>query len=152
MASTDLNAKRETLKARAAAYHERGFNCAQCVVCSFAPEIALDADTAFRLAEGLGLGMGGMSETCGALSGAVMVLGQLVSRGPLDPTTKAATYRLARDAASRFQQLTGSTICGTIKGVGSSSAPLRSCPECIENAIDILTDLISQKHRSDLAI
>ncbi|MBA7619010.1 hypothetical protein ES703_26342 [subsurface metagenome] len=51
------------------------FNCAQSVFSSYAPQYGLDRDTALRLATGFGGGMGLMQNTCGAVSGAFMVIG-----------------------------------------------------------------------------
>ena len=133
---------RVALKARAADYHKQGYNCAQAVVCALAPELGMDADTAFRRAEGFGAGMGGMTETCGAISGAVMAAGQVMSGGMADPVTKGRTYQLSRRIARDFAEKNGSTICRELKGVGSAAGPLRSCPGCIDDAIDIAVDVL----------
>ena len=71
----EISLDREALKAAAADYHAQGFNCAQSVICAMAPKLGLDDHTAFALAEGFGAGMGGMTETCGAIAGGIMALG-----------------------------------------------------------------------------
>lgn len=38
--------------------HDEGYNCAQAVVCAYCDSFGLDRDTAFKMAEGFGLGMG----------------------------------------------------------------------------------------------
>lgn len=134
---------RDALKARAAGYHKQGYNCAQAVVCALADPLGIDADAAFRLAEGFGAGMGGMSETCGAISGAVMAAGQATSGGMDEPVTKGRTYGLARRIAQGFRDKNGSTVCRELKGVGSDKGPLRSCPGCIDDAIDLAVDVLS---------
>ena len=68
-------------QAQAAEYHARGFNCAQAVACTLAPAVGLDPQVAFTLTEGFGAGMGGMTETCGAISGAVAIMGFVMSDG-----------------------------------------------------------------------
>lgn len=50
------------------------YNCAQAVFIPFAKAKGLDADTAYRIAMEFGAGMG-MGASCGALTGALMVLG-----------------------------------------------------------------------------
>ena len=67
----------------AAERHERGYNCAQAVACCYSEEMGIDEQTVFELTEGFGLGMGGMEGTCGAVSGAVAVLGRMNSTGNL---------------------------------------------------------------------
>lgn len=140
---SEISLDRDGLKAAAAAYHERGFNCAQSVICALAPALGLDPKAAFALAEGFGAGMGGMTETCGAVSGGIMALGQAVSTGYDAPGSKGATYRLARAYCDAFRDRNGSTVCRELKGVGSPAGPLRSCPGCIDDAIDLAVDMLS---------
>lgn len=139
---TEISLNRDELKAAAAAYHDRGFNCAQSVICALAPHVGLDPKAAFALAEGFGAGMGGMTETCGAISGGIMALGQVESSGFDAPGSKGATYRLARAYCDAFKEENGSTICRELKGVDSENGPLRSCAGCIDDAIDLFADLI----------
>ena len=133
---------RDALKARAAEFHAMGYNCAQAVLCALAPSLGMDEDVAFRVMEGFGLGMGGMSETCGAVSGAVAALGVANSTGEAQPTSKASTYQLSREAADRFRAKNSTTICRELKGVGTGTGPLRSCPGCIDDAVDIAVDIL----------
>lgn len=135
----------EACQAQAAAYHEQGFNCAQAVACSLAPALGFDANTAFRLLEAFGAGMGGMTETCGALSGAVAILGLLNSEGTSNPTTKGRSYKLSREATTRFRDKNTTTICRELKGVGSEAGPIRSCPGCIDDAVEIAIQIIKEQ-------
>lgn len=139
---TEISLDRAALKQAAAAYHAQGFNCAQSVICALAPSVQLDPKVAFGLAEGFGAGMGGMAETCGAISGGIMVLGQAGSSGFDAPGSKGATYRLARAYCDAFKGKNGSTICRELKGIDSEHGPLRSCAGCIDDAIDLLADII----------
>ena len=123
-------------QAQAAEYHARGFNCAQAVACTLAP--------AFILTEGFGAGMGGMTETCGAISGAVAIMGFVMSDGMENPKTKGQTYKLSREIAKRFGEKNTTTVCGTLKGIGSDKGPLRSCPGCIDDAVEIACDVLKQ--------
>ena len=52
-----------------------GCSCSQAVLGAYAEELGLDPDTALRLASSLGGGMGGMRETCGAVTGMLLVAG-----------------------------------------------------------------------------
>ena len=133
----EISLDREALKAAAADYHAQGFNCAQSVICAMAPKLGLDDHTAFALAEGFGAGMGGMTETCGAIAGGIMALGQVRSSGFDTPGSKGATYRMARAYCDAFRDKNGSTICRELKGVGTDTGALRSCAGCIDDAIDI---------------
>ena len=124
--------------------HTRGYNCAQIVLCSYAEELGIDEETLFRISEGFGAGMGGMTETCGAISGAVAIMGFVMSDGMENPKTKGQTYKLSREIAKRFGEKNTTTVCGTLKGIGSDKGPLRSCPGCIDDAVAIACDVLKQ--------
>lgn len=145
MSSTILS-RIDDLAAQADELHSKhGYNCAQAVACTLAPEVGIDADTAYTLSEGFGAGMGGRTETCGAISGGIMALGQLSSGGRgASGTTKARTYRMSKELAERFREQNGSTLCCELKGIGCEHGPLRSCAGCIEDAMRITADIIAR--------
>ena len=53
----------------------KGFNCSQAVLSVYAEEFGLCRETALKIACGYGGGMGRMALTCGAVTGAFMVIG-----------------------------------------------------------------------------
>ncbi|MFX1389563.1 MAG: C-GCAxxG-C-C family protein [Promethearchaeota archaeon] len=88
------------------------FNCAQSIFSSFAPNVGLDKDIALKIATGFGGGMGRLQNTCGAVSGAFMVIGLKYGRGLNDNNeSRDKTYELVREFANRFVKLHGSIIC-----------------------------------------
>lgn len=147
MPSCDLTTQSDELAARAVALRaELGYNCAQAVACALAPEIGADTEACYVLSEGFGGGMGGHTETCGAISGGVMAIGQVSSGGTaLSGTTKKRTYELTRELVERFGAKNGSTICYELKGAGCEHGPLRSCPGCIEDAVKITAEIIARQ-------
>lgn len=147
MPSCDLTTRSDELAARAVALRaELGYNCAQAVACALAPEIGADTEACYVLSEGFGGGMGGHTETCGAISGGVMALGQVNSGGTaLSGTTKKRTYELTRELVERFGAKNGSTICCELKGAGCEHGQLRSCPGCIEDAVKITAEIIARQ-------
>ena len=48
----------ESYVEKAVNLHKNGYNCAQSIVCAFAQELGADYETAFRLSEGFGGGIG----------------------------------------------------------------------------------------------
>lgn len=122
--------------------HNRKYNCAQAVACAFAEEAGAGHELLFRLCEGLGLGMGCMEGTCGAVSGAVLLAGLKNSDGNTsDPATKADTYRLSKEIVQKFKEKNQAIRCHDLKGVGAG-APLRSCQGCIEDAVEIVQEVL----------
>lgn len=125
-----------------AALHNMGYNCAQAVACAYADLVGVDKQVLFAATEGLGLGMGGMEGTCGALSGACVICGLAKSGADLErPTTKKDTYKVSREIVARFSEASGATRCRDLKGVGTGEV-LCSCPKCIENAARILEEVV----------
>lgn len=129
---------------RALALHARNFNCAQCVACTLAPLVEASEDSAFRLMEGFGSGMGCKSETCGALSGAVAIMGAANSYGPANPTSKQDTYELAAECVRRFRDIHKTTECRTIRGT-DQPGPLPICDDCITDCVRIGAEIIFER-------
>ncbi len=89
-----------------------GFNCSQSVLYSHAQELHLDPDTALRIANGFGAGMGRKQEVCGAVSGGVMVLGLLYGRGEHDGRERHEnTYSLVQKLFDAFIKKYGTVNC-----------------------------------------
>ncbi len=132
-----------------------GYNCAQAVFCAYRDVTGLDLDTSARLASSFGAGMGRLREVCGAVSGALMVLGYVRGYdGPNDQDTKAAQYALVQQFASLFREHNGSIICrellkdiefteGSIPQARTSEFySVRPCPHLTEDAASILDGLL----------
>lgn len=125
---------------KAAQLHQKGYNCCQAIVCAFCDLVGLEEKTAFRISEGMGLGVSDTYGTCGAVTGMALIMGMKNSCGDLDaPTSKADTYRKVRELNEAFRTKNGSTICRKLKGMDTGTA-LRSCPGCIEDAARILAE------------
>lgn len=119
--------------------HQKGYNCAQSVVCAYCDLFDVEEETAFRMSEGFGLGMGTM-ETCGAVTAMAMLTGMKESDGALlAPGTKKVCYQKMKELSNAFQEKNGSLICREIKGVGTGTV-LRSCDGCIEDAARIIEE------------
>jgi C_GCAxxG_C_C family probable redox protein len=104
--------------------------------------VGLDEATMFKVTEAMGLGMGGMEGTCGAVSGACVVAGMKNSSGNLEhPDSKGATYQLSKEILKAFKEKNQSTICKELKGVQTGTV-LRSCPDCIRDAAAIVENIL----------
>lgn len=122
--------------------HTRGYNCAQIVLCSYAEELGIDEETLFRISEGFGAGMGGMMQTCGAVTAMFMALGLANSSGDLQACdTKPQTMKKVRELAAEFKKKNGSIVCRELKGIDTGKV-LRSCDGCIEDGIRILGEYL----------
>lgn len=97
---------------------KKGYSCSQAVLSAFAEELGIDEGIALRVSSGFGGGMGHMAETCGAVTGAYMVLGLKTGRTDAgDSEAKERTYELVREFTRRFKERTGNVVCREILGV-----------------------------------
>lgn len=131
-----------------------GYNCAQAVFCAFCDELSIDENLAQAISSSFGGGMGRMREVCGAVSGALMVLGAKYGyTDKSDKTKKAEHYRRVQEFAKYFKEENGSIICRELLGLskGEKNDPIpgertkeyykkRPCPEIVYIAAKILEE------------
>lgn len=132
----------ETRVERTIERHDKGYNCAQAVACTYCDLVGMDEETMFRVTEGMGAGMGSMDGTCGAVSGAIALAGMKNSTANLvKPDSKAKTYQLSKAIMNEFKDQNGSVICKELKGIGTGKV-LRSCPDCIRDAAKLAEKIL----------
>lgn len=136
---------------------ENGYNCAQSVFATYAPEFGIDFNTALKLSSSFGGGMGRLREVCGAVSGIFMVLG--LSKGyisPIDIDAKAEHYERVQHLAKEFEKVHGSIICRELLGLDCKSDSYvpsertetyyqtRPCGQFIYDACEILDKYLQE--------
>ena len=96
-----------------------GYNCAQAVACTYCDLAGID--------EGIG---GSMEATCGAVIGAVNVLG-LINKNP------QKTMQGSRRIIQSFKEQNGTVICKELKGINDGIVK-RECIDCVRDAAALL--------------
>ena len=124
-------------------YHKQGYNCAQAVALPFCEEMGLDAALAKKATEGFGAGMGGRTQTCGALSGAIFVAGML-NADATNSASKMNTYKVCAKMSEAFVVHCGSGVCEVIKGL-TGGKMLCSCNECIACGVRLVEDMMADQ-------
>ncbi len=131
----------------------RGFSCAQSIFSAFAAQDGLQEDVALQLAAPFGAGMGRAGETCGALSGALLVLGLKYAKAR--PEYKDQIYAITREFMEQFRRQHGTTLCREIVGYDISQAEElqaareqnvfeRLCPKVVESTARALDKYITE--------
>ena len=101
----------------AAACFTGGLSCSQAVCAAFAEDFGIDRDTALRLSCGLGGGMAHTGNTCGAVTGALMVIGMKYGRTKVDDlAAKEKTYAVANEFITEFLRRNHSVSCTDLIG------------------------------------
>lgn len=133
---------KESRAERAIACHNKAYNCAQSVAFAFLDKVDIDPEILFKVTEGLGLGMGGMEGTCGAVTAACVIAGAKNSTVEMGgPGSKGATYKISKEIVRRFKEESGSVICKELKGV-ETGTPAKACPDCVKDAARILEEVV----------
>ncbi len=131
-----------------------GFACSQAILATYGEAYGLDRETAFRLGEGFAGGMGGMALTCGAVTGAFMVIGLKHGRTKAsDRRAKVKTAKLVQEFVKRFEARHETVVCkdllsrdtassrkGWFRFGGSRSAAV--CPKVVETAAKIIEEIL----------
>jgi C_GCAxxG_C_C family probable redox protein len=135
-------------------YFKEGFSCSQAVLASYSESLGLDSKTALKLAQSFGGGMAHMGETCGAVTGAFMVIGLKHGRIKAeDEESKERTYELVRKFVEKFRASNGSIVCKDLLGYdlsteeGEKQAEKENifdtlCAQLVQNASEILENLL----------
>ena len=123
-------------------FMEKRYNCCQSVVCTYCEKYGVSERDVFRMTEGFGLGMGGLMDTCGAVTGMFLVIGLVNSAGDMDQPllTKMDTYEKLRKAAELVREKKGSVYCRDLL-TQKGPQPLPCCAECVETAIEVLEEM-----------
>lgn len=99
-------------KESAEKHFSEGKNCAQSVLLSFANELNFNQTQALNLTSGFGGGLAHNGKVCGAVSGAIMVLGlKYGSTGKTPAESKEITFRKVNEFITKFKQEFGSLDC-----------------------------------------
>ena len=147
-AEYDMYDRRKTVEERilnALNNHKKGYNCSQSVACAFCDLVGVDEDTMFRMMEAYGFGMGNAEGTCGAMSGAIAVLGMKNSTGCEKIGSKKDSYAKAKVMMEKFAEKNSSVICKELKGL-TGGPVLRTCDGCIEDAARLVAEYLTAQN------
>jgi C_GCAxxG_C_C family probable redox protein len=129
------------------------FNCAQSVFVACGPDEGLSEQMCLTLAGPFGGGMGRMGEVCGAVTGALLVLGVRYGQGmATDPAqARGPLYERVAALAKTFRERNGGLTCRELTGCdlrtpeGQEQFKTRDlhhtlCQKLVESAAKLLED------------
>ncbi|HRS67990.1 MAG TPA: C-GCAxxG-C-C family (seleno)protein [Paludibacteraceae bacterium] len=130
---------------------EEGYHCAQSVVYAFADEVNIDKNTLMSISTGFGAGIGRKQEVCGAVSGAIIILGAKYGRKENELIGKTeTTYNKTQEFIDEFTKEKGTIKCSELlqgcnlqteegqKLFKEKDLKHEVCSKCIELACKIL--------------
>jgi C_GCAxxG_C_C family probable redox protein len=136
---------------KAASFFRRGYNCAQSTAVAFAEDFKLDETFLLELTAGFGAGIGGLRETCGAVSAMALLAGlRTGSYAPDDLATKTSLYDLVKRMHAEFVGRHGTACCRELlerAGVSAELNPssrdatyyaVRPCASLVASAAELI--------------
>jgi C_GCAxxG_C_C family probable redox protein len=133
---------------------KNGFSCSQALLSTYGDQFGLNHELALKVSGAFGGGMGRMGETCGAVTGAFMVIGLKYGKTRADDElTKEKTYALVREFVKKFKTRNGSIICRELLGYDISTPEGKQlvkekqlyatlCPKYVQDAADIIEEIL----------
>ena len=121
---------------------------------TYGRRFGLNHETGLRIAGAFGAGMARTGETCGAVTGALMVIGLKHAKvRPDDDDSRELSYALAQEFMDTFRDRNKSLLCRELLGVDVSTpegiAVVREknlfatvCPRFVQEAAEILEKLL----------
>jgi C_GCAxxG_C_C family probable redox protein len=140
-------------KEKALSFFDGGFNCAQSVFSAYPEVTGIDEATAKKTSLGFGAGFGRLQETCGAITGAIMVLGAKYFNAKDVAGSKESSYAKVRELVRLFKEKNGSICCldllkvdlsteGGMKMAREANVFGTVCRRVIGDACDILEKMV----------
>lgn len=145
---------------KALSFFRKGYNCAQSVAAAFSDILTLDESSLISIATGFGAGFGRKQLTCGAVTGAIMVLSNHYFDHAAPAESKKRCYRIVREFHSRFTEKNGTDECMRLLGVDISSSEgyafaetnalfSTRCEGFVADSVSILEKIISENDAAD---
>jgi len=132
-----------------------GNSCSQSVFSAYAQEYGLDNDLALKISSAFSGGMGSMGLTCGAVTGAFMVIGLKHGRvNPKDSHARDRTNEKIQRFTELFKQRNDNKIkCSDLLGCDWSDEKQiallkekgvleRVCTKCVKDAVEIIEEIL----------
>ena len=138
---------------KAAAMFKEGFSCSQAVLAMYCEGFGLDKELACKISTGFGGGMH-LDQTCGAVTGAIMVIGLKNGRTKADDVeAKMNTAKKVVEFAKKFKARHGSIGCTELLGCNISTMEgyeeakkkdlfKQICPKYVISAAEILDEML----------
>jgi C_GCAxxG_C_C family probable redox protein len=135
----------------------KGFSCSQAVLSTYSEQYGMDKADAFKVACAFGGGMSRMAGPCGAVTGALMVIGLKYGKYQEgDEKAKEKTYALTNEFSRRFIARNGSINCkellgcdiGTPEGMKygkEHNLTATLCPKFVRDAAEIVEEMLKEQ-------
>ncbi|MGN0605308.1 MAG: C-GCAxxG-C-C family protein [Oscillospiraceae bacterium] len=139
---------------KALSLFSNNFNCSQAVFAAFASDFGIDDELALKIGTSFGGGARN-GEICGAVSGALMVLGLKYGHYQAENNEqKSRAYNIAVEYTKRFKEINKSIVCRDLLGydltIPKEMACIKEknlfteiCPKMVKSAVEVLESILA---------
>ena len=133
---------------------KEGFSCSQALLSTYGPQFDLNREMALKVSGAFGGGIGHMGETCGAVTGVIMVIGLKYGKTRAeDEQIEEKAYSLIQEFVEKFNSRNGSIICRELLGYDISTPEgmklakeknlfITICPKLVQDAAEIIEQIL----------
>jgi len=137
-----------------------GYNCAQAVLAACGPQFGLPRETAIQVAQAFGGGVARTGHICGALTGALMLVGLACpAKDGADNAGKMKAYQLSRAIMDEFVRRNNSLTCRELTGCDLMTEEgqrrfkeldchHKLCPKFVRDAAEIAQTILCPKENA----
>lgn len=131
-----------------------GYRCSQAILSTYGPEFGLNKELSLKISGPFGGGIGRRGETCGAVIGAIMVIGlKYGNANPNDAETKEKIYIYVNKIVEKFKERNSSILCKELLGCDVSTQEGRElaksenrfnnrCPGFVRDVAKIIKEIL----------
>jgi C_GCAxxG_C_C family probable redox protein len=144
----------------AGALFSQGFNCAQSLLTAYGTDLGLNRLEALKIGSAFGGGIGRMGQTCGAVTGALMVIGLKYGGTDPHPEKRKEMYGAVEQFMEKFKARNKpqTLICSELIGFCMHQKPelsqnernviLERCTQFVQDAAEIIEEICYGKAQS----
>jgi C_GCAxxG_C_C family probable redox protein len=132
---------------------DNGLNCSQAILTAFGEPFGVDPESAKKVGRPWGGGLGRMGQICGAVTGAIALLGYAQSSARDEAEARNDICASIQELVRRFEVGNGTLVCRELLGADFSTEEgqrkikeemlvKRLCPKFVEDASAILAELL----------
>jgi C_GCAxxG_C_C family probable redox protein len=129
------------------------YSCSQAVFSAYAPRFGITKEQAIKIASAFGGGIALQGHVCGAVTGALMVIG--LANGTVDPEDKENIYRTGQEFIKRFEEQHDTVICreltgydfrvpGEFQAAKDQKLSTTLCPEFVKSAAELVSEFLDK--------
>jgi C_GCAxxG_C_C family probable redox protein len=131
-----------------------GYSCSQSVFSSYSEKVGISKNDALKVSSGFGAGMGELQRTCGAVTGAFMLIGCIYC-DPEDIESKQKVKEYIMEFHRKFEKKFGSSRCrelldcdiSTEQGLEdfkNNDLKEKKCVKYVEEACKLIEDILKK--------